>query len=474
MSIVLPGRSRANRRCLTPRDPEVVLSEFAEVLLAEEGAQSVPDWEIVGPQVADEIGRQSEQLLADARDDYDRFEGLRAGAVRKYGTADPAVCVLSGAIAGYLSLSLALSLPGIGLTPFVVAVLLIALGLRWVAWRRRRASVLHSVAVAGQQWEEVLRDQVLRPFIVEKRNDEQRNPRLFDTFVGERAPPRLIEGTEPKRLVVTEAMVRIAATAVNIHSGSLGVSGPRGVGKSTILQFFGADAGPEAGGDLRLVIPAPVDYQPLEFIVHLFGQLCEAVPHGPGDRSAIAEETRRHLEELRYLRTYTTSWSASLTPRSFLNLAGGQSRQRAEQPFTLPELVASYRAYSGRVAARQRSARGGGARVVIAIDEIDKILDSDRAEVFLNDIKAVFGVPGCLYLVSLSEDAMASFARQTPSLRTTFDSALDELVTVGPMTYRNSEQLLSKRVTGVPRPFLALCHVLAGGLPRDLIRAAGR
>jgi hypothetical protein len=67
---------------------------------------------------------------------------------------------------------------------------------------------------------------------------------------------------------------------------------------------------------------------------------------------------------------------------------------------------------------------------------------------------------------------MASFARQTPSLRTTFDSALDELVTVGPMTYRNSEQLLFKRVTGVPRPFLALCHVLAGGLPRDLIRAA--
>lgn len=360
MSTALPGRSRANRRWLTPWDPEVVLAEFADVLLAEEEAQSVPDWEIVGPQVAEEIGRQSGQLLAEVRDDYDRFEGLRAGAVRKYGTADPAVCVLFGAIAGYLSLSLALSLPGIGLTPFVVAVLLIALGLRWMVWRRRRASVLHSVAMAGQQWAEVLRDQVLRPFIVEKRNDEQRNPRLFDTFVGERAPPRLIEGTEPKRLVVTEAMMRIAAIALNIHSGSLGVSGPRGVGKSTILQFFGTDAGPEAGGDLRLVIPAPVDYQPLEFIIHLFGQLCEAVPHGPGDRSAIAEETRRHLEGLRYLRTYTTSWSASLTPRSILNLAGGQSRQRAEQPFTLPELVASYRAYSGQAAvgSRRRRARG--------------------------------------------------------------------------------------------------------------------
>jgi hypothetical protein len=110
--------------------------------------------------------------------------------------------------------------------------------------------------------------------------------------------------------------------------------------------------------------------------------------------------------------------------------------------------------------------------VVIGIDEVDKIRDSDRAEAFLNDVKAVFDVPGCLYLVSLSEDAMADFARRTPAIRGTFDSAFDELVPVGPMTYRHSEQLLFKRVTGVSRPFIALCHVLAGGLPRDLVRAA--
>ena len=267
-------------------------------------------------------------------------------------------------------------------------------------------------------------------------------------------------------------MTQVSATARNVHSGSLGVSGPRGVGKSTILQFFGTDAAADDGRDLRLVVPAPVDYEPREFIIHLFSQLCEAVPHGPADRSAIAAETRRHLEQLRYLRTYTTSWSASLTPRSFLSLARGYAKQRAEQPVTLPELVDSFRNYSARVASWQRSASGGEGRVVIGIDEVDKIRDSDRAEAFLNDIKAIFGVPGCLYLVSLSEDAMAGFAHRTPSIRGTFDSAFDELVPVGPMTYRHSEQLLFKRVTGVPRTFIALCHVLAGGLPRDLVRAA--
>jgi hypothetical protein len=57
-------------------------------------------------------------------------------------------------------------------------------------------------------------------------------------------------------------------------------------------------------------------------------------------------------------------------------------------------------------------------------------------------------------------------------IRSAFDSAFDELVPVGPLAYRHSEQLLFKRVIGVPRPFTALCHVLAGGLPRDLVRTA--
>jgi hypothetical protein len=467
------------RRYLTPQDQETILHKTAAEVLAEEG-QSVPDWEIVGPQIAAEIDRQSSQLLADASTDYDAFERLRVRAMHAYGRADPVVCGLIGVMAAYLLLviagpkflSSAAANPGVGLTPLILAILVAALGIRWTLWRRRRTALMRSLRAAYQRWTGVLRDQVLRPFLVEKRNDEVRNPRLFDTSIGEKAPPRLIEGSEPRRLVITEAMIQVSATAQNVHSGSLGVSGPRGVGKSTILHYFGTDTAADEGKDLRLVVPAPVDYEPREFIIHLFSQLCEAVPHSPANRSAIAEETRHHLEQLRYLRTYTTSWSASLTPRSFLTLARGAAKQRAEQPFTLPELVDSFRVYSERVASWQRSTHGGEGRVVISIDEVDKIRDSDRAEAFLNDVKAVFGVPGCLYLVSLSEDAMAGFARRTPSIRSTFDSAFDELVPVGPMTYRHSEQLLFKRVTGVPRPFIALCHVLAGGLPRDLVRAA--
>ena len=110
--------------------------------------------------------------------------------------------------------------------------------------------------------------------------------------------------------------------------------------------------------------------------------------------------------------------------------------------------------------------------MIVCIDEMDKIRDSSRAEQFLNDIKAIFDVPGCLYLVSISEDAMTVFASQTPAIRTAFDSAFDEIISVAPMTFTEARNLLDLRVTGVPRPFLALCQVLAGGVPRELIRAA--
>jgi hypothetical protein len=166
-------------------------------------------------------------------------------------------------------LSSAAANPRLGLTPVILTILAVALGIRWTLWRRRRTALMRSLPAAYQRWTGVLRDQVLRPFIVEKRNDEVRNPRLFDTSIGEKSPPRLIEGSEPRRLVVTDAMTQVSATARNVHSGSLGVSGPRGVGKSTILQFFGTDTAADDGKDLRLVVPAPVDYEPREFIIHL-------------------------------------------------------------------------------------------------------------------------------------------------------------------------------------------------------------
>jgi hypothetical protein len=224
---------------------------------------------------------------------------------------------------------------------------------------------------------------------------------------------------------------------------------------------------------MRVLVSAPVDYDAREFIIHLFSQLCAVVVKEAPYLSPISIEASRHIEDLNYLNTYSTGWASTLTPTALFNIARQIGKQRVEQAAGLPELVARFREFAGRMADWNQSQDGRvEGRVIICIDEMDKIRESDRAVGFLNDIKAIFDVRGCLYLVSLSDDAMTVLAEKTPAIRTAFDSTFDELISVGTMTYAEAEKLLDQRVISVvPRPFLALCHVLAGGVPRELIRA---
>jgi len=75
-------------------------------------------------------------------------------------------------------------------------------------------------------------------------------------------------------------------------------------------------------------------------------------------------------------------------------------------------------------------------------------------------------------MVSVSDDALTAFERRGLPLRNAFDSSFDEIMHVGPLSYDESGRLLYRRVIGLSEPYVALCHCLAGGLARDVIRAA--
>jgi hypothetical protein len=493
-----PGKQESVR-FLAQRKPEDTLRAIADKLMSGKSLnEQVPeeDPETWKPEIRRAIDRGQRVLLAAAQADYSSYERLRAEARRVRGRADPVICVLAGAGAAYLFLvaegpqflpaPAAEASSHLGLTPLIVAVLAVAVAIRWVPWQRRRARLAYLAVTAGLRWEAALENRALRPFVAKEVNE--RNRRLFDTSIGEFAP-RFIEESEP-RMAQTGEVTRVLDTAWSVRSGSVGISGPRGAGKSSVLKFFmeeisgrpgipsllgeapgDPDEIPASGQGIRLLVSAPVEYETRAFILHLFTKLCQAVLDSGDVPAGIAAETRRSQMKLKYLRTTSMNWSASLAPRTFLTLARGHARQLAEQPVTLPELVDDFRTYVKLVAGWQKSG-GGWGRLIIGIDEADRIRDGDRAEAFLNDIKAVFGTPGSLYLVALSEDAITGFASRTPSIRSSFDSAFDEIVPMGPVTYPYSEQMLFKRVTGMPRPFIALCHVLAAGLPRDLVREA--
>lgn len=193
--------------------------------------------------------------------------------------------------------------------------------------------------------------------------------------------------------------------------------------------------------------------------------------YGGESRRSMADQARRRLEQLRFLRTYTSGGEAGVAGPAGLSLSHSRSRQVAEQRLTLPELVASYRDFTEAAADWWVRTRYGR-RIVVCVDEVDRIAEPARVERFVNDVKAMFGTGNCLYLVSVSEEALSVLDRRAVGARTALDSTFDEVVRVGPVDLAATVELLQRRVVGIPYPFLLLCHCLAGGLPRDLIRAA--
>lgn len=180
---------------------------------------------------------------------------------------------------------------------------------------------------------------------------------------------------------------------------------------------------------------------------------------------AIAETSAKELCNIRFQRSYTSGWSGAVKVPAGLDLGATGGITLQQQAESLPELVERFRAYVGKVAATYGA-------VIFGIDELDKLKSAGEGEAFLNGVKSVFGIPNCFYLISVSEDALSAFDRRGIGIRDAFDSALDEILHVDFLDLAQARTLLGRRILRLPDPYLQLCHMLSGGLPRDLIRHA--
>jgi len=337
---------------------------------------------------------------------------------------------------------------------------------------------------------------------------------------------------------------QLRGLAFELGAGAVAVSGSRGAGKSTLLRAL--TTGDEVDA-LGIMVSAPVRYDPRDFLLHLYAQLCRRIldrlggerarsrarralsqarrglagllrfaamlcllailfigtrewlagtfvfpelpatyavlflalsivaerVRGPEPRRelALAAEAAKRLQQTRFLQTVSAERSAG-AGQGPMQIGLRRARQWAEQPQSLPELVDSYRAFATEVAEWWRAETGGRGKVLIAVDEADRIADPLLAEQFVNEIKATFGVPHCVFLVSMSDEALAGFERRLMRLRTVFDSAFDHVVRLRELSVTESVEMLRHRVTGVPDAFWVLCHCLAGGMPRDVLRTA--
>ncbi|GAA1017244.1 hypothetical protein Aple_094580 [Acrocarpospora pleiomorpha] len=265
--------------------------------------------------------------------------------------------------------------------------------------------------------------------------------------------------------VSTAAEETLTVVANGMDGGSIALSGPRGVGKTDLLHAFCGDGSERLG----LVISAPVVYERREFMLGLFAQLC---------RSAISAELKsaagaaaKHLEWIHYLQTRTSEASMSAGWQGF-GVSAKRGGSRARQPLTYLEIVDTLKGFLHTLADELTTSGLKSRGLVVGIDELDRIEPAARARDFVNELKVVFDVPNCLFLLSVSDEALREADLAPVGRRDAFDSAIDEIIRVEPLDLATATRLLDTRAVGLPVPFAALFHCLSGGMPRDLLRTA--
>lgn len=169
----------------------------------------------------------------------------------------------------------------------------------------------------------------------------------------------------------------------------------------------------------------------------------------------------------------TSSWGAGIGLPSVrgtsLSLNKGISEKYS--PWSLPEMVGRLREFVEDVSSPGRHYVGP---LIIGIDEIDRIGSVEQAERFIGEIKSIFGIPNCFFLVSVAEDIGFIFARRTIIGQSTLEHSFDDVVVVEALEFSEAREMLSTRVPGFTDSFVFLALALSGGLPREIIRVARR
>jgi hypothetical protein len=184
-------------------------------------------------------------------------------------------------------------------------------------------------------------------------------------------------------------------------------------------------------------------------------------------RERLAIDAVKFVRRVRYVETRSLNLEASASWQN-IGLKRASSTSLGQIPLTEPDLVSE-------LSALVKELRQGGYEIRIGIDELDKLVSGDDAERFLTGIKVLFSIRDCSFILTISENASAQFARRGMPVRDVFDSSLDAVVMVQPLTFREAKRLIRARMSSGPSERMSdsqvlLCHCLAGGLPRDLLR----
>jgi hypothetical protein len=180
----------------------------------------------------------------------------------------------------------------------------------------------------------------------------------------------------------------------------------------------------------------------------------------------LIRAARDTLDRLSVERTATWGINAGISGLAAASLSRGSADKLL--PWVMPELVGKLRTFLQEIAQQEKQP------IMIGIDEVDRIGSIDQAERFISEVKAIFGIENCFFLMSVAEDVGSLFARRAIAGRSVFENAFDEIISLESLTLAEAQALLQRRVLGLTAPFVYLAYILSGGLPRELIRVTRR
>ncbi|WP_370332221.1 P-loop NTPase fold protein [Mycolicibacterium hippocampi] len=183
---------------------------------------------------------------------------------------------------------------------------------------------------------------------------------------------------------------------------------------------------------------------------------------------AKVEPTELAKTEIQKLRWSTKTQAAAKNQFAFkfFTMEDSDMTELSERELTHLERVAAFRAFIELYDSAMHR------KVIIALDELDKLSNPEDATEVVNSIKDLMHQSGVHFVVSVSEEALAKFSLRGVPVRDAFDSTFDAVVKVPRFKVSDSNRLLEKRVVGLPPILRLYCHALSGGIPRDLIRFA--
>ncbi|MGW6865122.1 P-loop NTPase fold protein [Streptomyces sp. NPDC054901] len=179
----------------------------------------------------------------------------------------------------------------------------------------------------------------------------------------------------------------------------------------------------------------------------------------------LVTRCENHLYRLQTIQTTTNTLTNSTA--QITTLGGSHATSISTVPPNFPALVEEFRDLLTDIAdtlARRKK------RVLIAIDEVDRLGSDAQALAFLAEIKAILGIRHVYYLISVAEDVGAAFVRRGLPHRDVTDSSLDDIIHVEACTLTEAKTILDERSDGHTPHTALLAHSLSGGLLRDLLR----